>query len=450
MPVENDVLERIEREVKGFGDNVSGLKASMEKDLADVRKLAEEAKKSADRPEVKAQIDALTTSVSEKHAAIEKTVSELKTQADQVATAMRRAPLGDPKEQGEEQKHVLAYYETKAARAGQLIVGNPLETDKLDRDGYKAWEKSFGLYLRRDQKPIEAKALSVGSDPDGGYLVPTAMSARILTRVWETSPLRQLATIETIGTDKIEIPIDDDEAAAGWVGETEDRPETGTPKIGVQTIPVWELYAKPRATQSMLEDASINVEGWLANKVSDKFARIEASAFITGNGVKRPRGILTYPAGTDGAYARGKVLQVASGHATAVTADGLVKLTFSLKEAYLANATWLMKRGTVGAVALLKDSQGQYIWRPGLEAGKPSILLGYPVRQADDMPVVGAGALPIAFGDFRAGYTVVDRLGITTLRDPYSAKPFVEFYSRRRVGGDVTNFDAYALQVIST
>ncbi|MFG1364662.1 phage major capsid protein [Xanthobacter versatilis] len=449
MAGENDVLEQIQREVKGFGDNVSGLKSSMEKDLADVRKLAEEAKKSADRPEVKAQIDALTTSVSEKHAAIEKTVAELKAQADQVATAMRRAPLGDPKEQGEEQKHALAYFETKAAAAGSLKVGSPIDPAGLDMDGYRAWSKSFPLYLRRDDKPIEAKALSVGSDPNGGYLVPTAVSARILTRVWETSPLRQLSTVETIGTDKIEIPIDDDEASAGWVGETEGRPETGTPAIGVQTIPVFEIYAKPRATQSMLEDASINIEGWLATKISDKFARIEASAFIVGNGVKKPRGILTYPAAPAGTYARGKILQVNSGHATNITADGLVNMTFSLKEAYLANGSWLMKRGTVGSVALLKDAQGQYLWRPGLEAGKPSILLGYPVRQADDMPVVGAGALPIAFGDFRAGYTVVDRLGITTLRDPYSAKPFVEFYSRRRVGGDVTNFEAFALMVVS-
>lgn len=449
MPIENAVLEEIQREVKGFGDNVKGLKASMEKDLSDVRKLAEEAKKCADRPEVKAQIDALTTSVSEKHAAIEKVVAELKAQAEQVATAMRRAPSGGAESQAEEAKHALSYFETKAAKAGQLKVGAPLDAGALDMDGYRAWTKAFPLYLRRDEKHIEAKALSVGSDPDGGYLVPAAVSARILARVWETSPLRQLATTETIGTDKLQIPIDDDETAAGWTGENEDRPETGTPKIGIQTIPVWEIYAKPRATQQMLEDASVNIEGWLANKTSEKFARIEASAFVVGNGIKKPRGILTYPAGTEGTYARGKVLQVGSGHASAVTSDGLVKLTFALKETYLANATWLMKRGTVGAVALLKDSQGQYLWRPGLEAGKPSILLGYPVRQADDMPVVAAGALPIAFGDFRAAYTIVDRLGITSLRDPFSVKPFVEFYTRRRVGGDVTNFDAYALQVIS-
>lgn len=139
-----------------------------------------------------------------------------------------------------------------------------------------------------------------------------------------------------------------------------------------------------------------------------------------------------------------------SGHATQLTPDGLITLTFSIKDKYLANANWLMKRGTVGAVLLFKDAQGQYIWRPGLQAGAPSILLSYNVRRADDMPTVGAGTLPVAFGDFRAGYTVVDRLGIRTLRDPYSSKPFVEFYTRQRVGGDVVDFEAYALQVVGT
>lgn len=445
MAGENAVLEEIQREVKGFGDNVNGLKNSMEKDLAAVRTLAEEAKAAAGRPEVKAQLDALTTSVAEKHAAIERTVADIKAQADQMATAMRRTPLGDPKAAADESKAAASYFELKAARAGQLSVGSLIEPAAVDMDGYKAWEKSFGLYLRRDDKPIEAKALSVGSDPNGGYLVPTATSARIIAKVWETSPLRQLATVETIGTDKLEIPVDDDEASAGWVGENEGRPETGTPKIGTQVIPVHEVYAKPRATQLMLEDASINIESWLATKVSDKFARTEATAFIVGDGIKKPRGILTYPAGSG----RGHIARVPSGSATAVTADGLVRLTFALKDYYLAGATWLMKRSTVAEVCLLKDGQGQYIWRPGLEAGRPSVLLGYEVRQADDMPAVAAGSLPIAFGNFRAGYTVVDRLGITTLRDPYSSKPFVEFYSRRRVGGDVVNFEAYALQSVA-
>lgn len=445
MADDNAVLAEIQREVKGFGDNVKGLKSSMEKDLADVRALAEEAKKVADHPEVKAQIDALSASVAEKHAAVEKTVADMKAQADQIATAMRRTPLGDPKAQADESKAAAAYFEVKAAKAGQLKVGAPIDPATVDMDGYKAWEKSFGLYLRRDDKPIEAKALSVGSDPDGGYLVPTATSARIISKVYETSPLRQLATVETIGTDKLEIAVDDDEASAGWVGETEARPETSTPRIGIQVIPVHEIYAKPKSTQQMLEDASINVESWLATKVSDKFARTEATAFISGDGIKKPRGLLTYPSGSG----RGFISRVASGHATTITADALINTTFALKDFYLAGASWLMKRSTVGAVCLLKDGQGQYLWRPGLEAGRPSVLLGYEVRQADDMPAVAAGTLPIAFGNFRSAYTVVDRLGISTLRDPYSAKPFVEFYSRRRVGGDVVNFEAYVLVTVS-
>lgn len=441
------VLDEIKREIKGFGDDVKSLETSMKKDLDAVRKLAEDAKGAADRPEVKSQIEALQTSVAEKHAAIEAKVAEIKEQAERVATAVRRTPLGNGtgEDEAKERKDAVHFFEARGAAYGTLSVGSPITPDKVDIDSYRTWAKAFSLYLRRDQKAIEEKALSVGTDPNGGYLVPGVMSSRIITKVFESSPIRQLSTVETIGSDALELPIDDDEASAGWVGETEDRSETATPQLGVARIPVHEIYAKPKATQKMLEDASVNIEAWLAGKIADKFSRMEATAFVTGNGVKKPRGILTYPAGTG----RGKILQVTSGHATQITADKVIGITYELKEPYLANAGWLMKRTTVGAVAILKDLQGQYLWRPGLEAGRPSQLIGYPVRQADDMPTVAASSLSIAFGDLRAGYTVVDRLGITVLRDPFSAKPFVEFYSRKRVGGDVVNFEAFALMVTS-
>lgn len=336
------------------------------------------------------------------------------------------------------------------SRRGELKTNTVIRPDDVNVDEYKAYQQAFKMSLRREVNMLsldEQKAMSVGSDPDGGFLVPVATSRRIIDKVYETSPLDALAYHETISSDAIEIPVDTDEAGAGWVGEVEDRPETNTPQVGMQRIPVHEIYAKPKATQQLLEDAGVDVEAWLERKVTEKFARMRATAFISGNGIKRPRGILTYPAGSSGA--RGTILQVASGHATLVTDNGLVTMTMSLKDRYLANANWLMKRGTVAAVMLLKDLNGQYMWRPGLVAGQPATLLSYSVRQADDMPVVGAASLPIAFGDFRAGYTVVDRLGIRTLRDPYSSKPFVEFYTRQRVGGDVVDFEAFALQVIS-
>ncbi len=458
MPSETEVLEDVRREVKKWGDDVKTLQETMQKDLKDVRDLAEKAgSKAAEGTQLKADLDALTKGVETKHAAVEAKVKEIIEKAEKEAAAileiekkLNRPGLLGGGDGDTLLKDAGEFKRVAMSRRGELKSNTVLKPEDVNVDEYKAYQDAFKQSLRREVNFLaadEQKAMMVGSDPDGGYLVPTATSSRIITKVYETSPLDELAYHESISTDAIEIPVDTDEAGAGWVGETDARPETSTPQVGVQRIPVHEIYAKPKATQQLLEDAGVDVEAWLERKVSEKFARMRALAFISGNGIKKPRGILTYPAGANGV--RGTILQVASGNATLLTPDGLVTLTFSLKDKYLANANWLMKRGTVGAVMLFKDNQGQYIWRPGLEAGKPSVLLGYNVRRADDMPVVGAGTLPIAFGDFRAGYTVVDRLGIRTLRDPYSSKPFVEFYTRQRVGGDVVDFEAFALQVIA-
>ncbi|WP_428031497.1 phage major capsid protein [Ancylobacter sp.] len=457
MPEIDDVLKDVQREVKKFGDDVTGLKTSMEKDLKEVRDLAEKAGATLlESPQFKNDLKALTAGIEAKHEAIEKQVQkiidEAKAGADRLDGFEKR--LNRPGTGGDaglkRVEDALQFKRVALSRRGELKSTTVLTPDSVNVDEYKAYEAAFGNSLRREVNFLsqdEQKAMMVGSDPDGGYLVPTSVSSRIITKVYETSPIDELATHETVSTDALEVAIDTDEAGAGWVGETEARPETSTPQVGVQRIPVFEIYAKPKVTQQLLEDAGIDVEAWLARKVSEKFARMRALAFILGNGIKKPRGILTYPAGANGD--RGTILQVASGNATTLTPDGLVKLMFSLKDRYLANANWLMKRGTVASVMLFKDSQGQYIWRPGLQEGQPSMLLGHSIRRADDMPGVAAGALPVAFGDFRAGYTVVDRLGIRVLRDPYSSKPFVEFYTRARVGGDVVDFEAFALQVVS-
>jgi HK97 family phage major capsid protein len=458
MPELKDVLDDVQREVKKFGNDVEGLKSTMEKDLKEVRELAEKAGKSAgDGTQLKSDLEALSKGVEAKHEAIEKKVAEIIAKAEEEAKAvaeiakkMNRPNGGNIADEGKFVLDATEFKRVAMSRRGELKANTNLRPEETNLDEYKAYQEAFKMSLRREVQFLtsdEQKAMMVGSDPDGGYLVPTATSSRIITKVYETSPLDELAYHESISTDAIEIPIDTDEAGAGWVGETEARPETSTPQVGVQRIPVHEIYAKPKATQQLLEDAGVDIEAWLERKVSEKFARMRALAFILGNGIKKPRGILTYPAGANGV--RGTIAQIASGSATGLTPDGLINLSFSLKDRYLANANWLMKRGSVAAVMLFKDTQNQYIWRPGLEAGKPSILLGYNVRRADDMPSVGAGSLPVAFGDFRAGYTVVDRLGIRTLRDPYSSKPFVEFYTRQRVGGDVVDFEAFALQVVS-
>lgn len=452
MPNENSVLEDIQREVKGFGDNVKALQDSMKRDLEAVRKLAEEAKGAASSPETKAQLDALKTSVTEKDAKLQEAV-EASTKAagrlDELEKKLNRSRLGAGGEgNGAEVKAAREFMRVRLAASGDLKVHTDLSDDKIDLDGVKSYGENYGLYLRRDVGPqgAEAKSMSVGSDPDGGYFVSPVMSPRILSVIIESSPIRQLATVETIGSDAIEYPVDDAEAGAGWVGETESRTETSTPTVGVQRIPVHEMYAEPRATQKLLEDASVNIEEWLGNKIGEKFARLESSAFVTGNGIKKPRGFLTYGNGT----ARGQIEQVISGHATQITADGLIKLLVSLKEPYAAGAAFLMRRATVGDILVLKDSSGRYLWSPTVvEEGKPSVLLGAPVHHAADMPAVAASALAVAYGNFKVGYTIVDRLGISVLRDPLTAKPFVKFYTRKRVGGDVTNFEALKLQVIS-
>lgn len=457
MPELNDVLESVQREVKGLGDDVKGLKSSFEKDLADVRKLAEEAQKKGGDGELKNAVETLSQGVAEKHAAIEAAVKKL--EADSIKTAQDRLDdierkinhlrlTGGNDGGSDEMKSARDFQRTMMSLRGELKAGTVLSDDKINMDEFKAYCDLYPSYLRKDNKGFDheqVKTMSVGNDPNGGFLVTPTISSRMLTKIYESSPIRELAYIETISSDKLELPIDDGEADAGWVGETQARPETGTPEVGSQTIEVFEMYAKPKATQKLLEDASINIEGWLGNKIGQKFGRMEATAFVSGNGMRKPRGFLTYPAGTN----RRQIEQVISGHATAITFDGLIKLTIALKEYYSGGAVFLMRRASIGSVMLLKDGNGQYIWRPNVEAGKPSLLLGYSVREAADMPAVNAGALPIAFGNFNAGYTIVDRLGVTTLVDPYSAKPFVEFYTRKRVGGDVTTFEAIKLLKVS-
>lgn len=432
------VLTQIAQQVKSLGDNVKTIDDNMRRDLETVRKLAES--KGATDPLVQSQIEAMKESILAQGEAAKKQMDEIEAKAGRLAIA------GGGADESKLAAEAMLFHKTRAAAHGQLKAGVIVRPEDVSTDEFKAYAEAYGLYLRRGEGAVEQKTMSVGSDPDGGFFVMPAVAGRMLTIVYETSPMREMATVETIGTDSIEFPIDEDEADCGWVGETNERNGNGgTPQVGVQKISVHEIYAKPKATTKLLEDASIDVGGWLERKIGEKFARTEASSFITGNGVKKPRGILTYENGT----VRGKIEQINSGSAASVTFDGLINTVSALKEPYHPGATWLMRRATEGSVMLLKDLNGQYLWRPALEAGKPSTLLGYTVRHAADMSGVAANALAIAFGNFKAGYTIVDRLGVSVLRDPYSAKPFVEFYARKRVGGDVTNFEAFKIHKIA-
>lgn len=311
------------------------------------------------------------------------------------------------------------------------------------------YSRAFRNYLRKGMdaglEALQSKALSVGSDPDGGYLVTPTMSSKIVQTIFETSPMRQLASIEIISTDSLDLIDDHTQAVAGWTSETGTINETSSPTLAKRNIPTHELYAQPKATQKLVDDAAIDIESWLAGKIADIFARTQNTAFIAGNGAGQPRGILTYTAGTDW----GQIQQVNSGTSGQVTSDGLVNLFYSLKDAYMRRASFLMNRATVQQVRLLKATTNQYLWQPSLAAGVPDTLLGAPVYMASDMPVAAANSLSVAVGDFQTAYQIVDRRGVTILRDPFTEKPFVKFYATTRVGGDVINFDAIKLMKLA-
>ncbi len=268
--------------------------------------------------------------------------------------------------------------------------------------------------------------------------------------------MRQIASTMTISTNAIEGLIDRDEADYGWVGEVSSRPDTDTPTLGKYRLEAHEMYASPKITQTLLDDAAIDIESWLANKVADKFARAENDAFANGAGVVTPRGLFTYTteATADASRDWGKFEHVVSGangafHTT--KADPLFDLISKFKVQYLQNARWLTRREVIALVRKLKEATSdQYLWQPGLQMGQPDRLLGYPIVIDQDVPAVGTGSLSMALGDFSEAYQIVDRIGMRTLRDPFTDKPYVKYYTTRRVGGGAVNFDAVKFFKFST
>ena len=294
---------------------------------------------------------------------------------------------------------------------------------------------------------VEIKAMSTDVNPDGGYLVRPELSDTIVSRIFETSPLRGVANVEQTGSKSIDILIDDNEAAARWAGEGASGGETATPELGQKVIAAHKIEADPRMTTEMIEDSYLDIEAWLSGKVADKFARTQNTAFVLGDGVNKPRGFLTYAAqATSGTYERNKINQVAMGTADALNADGLIAVQNALKEAYQPAAVWGMKRTTFGAALQLKGADN-YFFSPVLLAnGQATMqLLGKPVVFMDDMPAVAANALSVVYADFSQAYTILDRVGLQVLRDPFTNKGFVTYYTTQRVGGDVTSFDAIAI-----
>jgi len=314
---------------------------------------------------------------------------------------------------------------------------------------------AFNAYVRHGEagglKLLEGKALAVstGGGADGGFLVPEETEREIGRRLAQVSPIRAIAGHREVSGNVYRKPFLITGAASGWVGETAARPQTDSPTLAELSFATMELYAMPAATQTLLDDSAVNIDEWIAGEIDTVFAEQEGTAFVSGNGTNRPKGFLDYTKVDENDWSWGEIGFVPSGAAGAFAAsdpsDALVDLVYALKGGYRQNATFVMNRRTQAEVRKLKDDAGSYLWQPGLTAGQPATLLGYPVMSDDNMPDIAADTYAIAFGDFRRGYLVVDRMGVRVLRDPYSAKPYVLFYVTKRVGGGVADFDAIKL-----
>jgi HK97 family phage major capsid protein len=349
----------------------------------------------------------------------------------------------------DEQKKLLDQMVLKKARPHLGSGGNGRELSP-DMVEHKA---AFDAYMRRGDeaglRELEAKALSAGSGADGGYLVPPETDTEIGRRISVVSPMRALSTVRTVSSAILKKPFTTAGLATGWVAETAARPQTASPQLAELSFPTMELYAMPAATQGLLDDAAVDIEAWLAGEVDIVFAEQEGDAFIRGDGLNKPKGFLSYTAVAEASWSWGNLGYVATGSAGAWKAAGpsdtLIELIYALKAGHRQNGTFMLNRRTQADIRKFKDADGNYLWRPPASAGQPASLMGFPIAEAEEMPDVAANALAVAFGDFRAGYLVVDRAGVRVLRDPYSAKPYVLFYTTKRVGGGVQNFEAIKL-----
>ncbi len=319
-------------------------------------------------------------------------------------------------------------------------------------DGHAPHQKAFNAYLRSGDDDglrgleLEGKALGTSVAGDGGYLVDPQTAATIRSSLSATASIRAIANVVGVEATSYDVLIDHTDVGHGWATESASVTETGTPSIDRITIPLHELSALPKASQRLLDDSAFDIEGWLAGRIADKFARAEAAAFINGDGVDKPTGFLTKPSVDNDVWSWGNLGYVPTGTGGGFSgADEIIDLVYALGAQYRANATFVMNSKTAGAVRKMKDGDGRFLWSDGLAAGEPARLMGYRVMIAEDMPDIASGTTAIAFGDFTAGYTVAERPDLRVLRDPFSAKPHVLFYATKRVGGDVSDYAAIKL-----
>ncbi|MFU7106713.1 phage major capsid protein [Pseudomonas aeruginosa] len=361
-----------------------------------------------------------------------------------------------------EKGKLVEQVETLNEKLGQLDdMKSALEKElagmkRPDGTGTKAASEHKAAFMQFVRKGIDtglgelqAKALQIGVEADGGYAVPEELDRNIIELLRDESPMRQVCNQITVGTPDYKRLVNLGGAGSGWVGETAPRPETGTPTLAQISAFMGEIYANPQATQTSLDDMFFDAEGWLNSEVGREFSEKEGAAFLTGDGVNKPKGLLAYPlaAAADDARPYGTLQQLLSGTAGTFNGDNLIDLVHAVKAGYRSNGRWMMTNLSVAYVRKLKDSEGNYLWRPGLEAGQPSTLLGYGIVENEGVADIAADANAVLFGDFKRAYTVVDRIGTRVLRDPYTNKPYVGFYTTKRVGGMLV--DSQAVKVLT-
>jgi HK97 family phage major capsid protein len=306
---------------------------------------------------------------------------------------------------------------------------------------------------------VQKKAMNVTTDGDGGYAVPEELDRAVLDLMQHESPMRGLCNVITVGSPDYKKLVNKHGAGSGWVDEDDARTETATPALDVVAAVMGEIYANAFATQTSLDDLFFNVEQFIITELSKAFALEEGAAFDTGNGTKKPKGFLAYTQAStnDGTRAFGQIQYIPTGtagafktaSATVSPADDLITLIHKIKKGLRQDAAWMFNGLTLAAIRKWKDAEGNYLWQPGMQVGQPSMLLGYPVAENEDMPDIGSGTTPIAFGNWKRAYTIVDRIGIRTLRDPYTNKPYVGFYMTKRVGGMLVDSEAVKVLKLS-
>lgn len=376
--------------------------------------------------------------------------SKSKSQGDKLAE-MEKA-FADVTKSQEEVKTLKALVETMEAKANRPGFGAGTDVEKAQVEHKEA----FGGYMRKGREydlGIEQKALAISTNggADGGFAVPKVIDAMIQDLLVNISPIRSIASIQQISTSDFHKLVNLRGTASGWVGEVAARPSTTTPTLADIKPTMGELYANPQATQQMLDDSFFNAEAWLADQVATEFARAEGAAFINGTGSSMPTGFLagTPLATADGVRAFGSLQYVPTGVAGGFAASSPTDLFFSvasqLKKGQRQGAKWLMSKATLFQVAAFKDSSGRYIFTPVMSPEVPASILGWEAVEAEDMPGVAANSFAIAFGNFKNGYLIVDRIGTRVIRDPFTNKPYIGFYTTKRTGGAVIDSEAIKL-----